>query len=296
MNAQSLIKHYSELGLFINNQLSKIQYTYSILDNDSFAQLKDKPIELQAIYWQEMLQRAHWAALSSLLRNLKWISAITSSMTENNFLSLAANLRCLIESCADTFHALQAVAPTLAENNQRINSLIGSNPENDKCFFVAPEIEQSLIHFSYARRITKAEKSAEETIPEYHNAKSASEYLKILDQTSENGPTSQLYSWLCQFTHPASHSSLYLFETKYSDTTYKFRYLDRPDEKYIANMFKEFNQEITNALMLGMNPSLLLLKTLNLFNYDSVKSPFVDNIDLSELKSWQKISAKFRTV
>jgi hypothetical protein len=292
MEAEKIINHYLKLGKTINVELDKFNYTYSIQDNSIFASNKNV-IEMQKLYWQEMLQRAHWAALSALLRNLQWLKGVDSSNREKNFLAFASNLRALLESCGDSLHALQMVAPTLAEHNKVIKDILVGRGDPNKVYIIK-DLENSLIHFSYARKVTKTEKIAHH-IPEYQIAKQTVEYLKILDNKIENGPISQLYSWLCQFGHPSGYSTMYLFESGYSEPHHILRYIKDADEKQISGLYKEFNEEIVNALMLGLNPSLIILKTINHFAYKPVYTDFADKVDLSQLNSWIKIDEKLKS-
>ncbi|MBD2755795.1 hypothetical protein [Spirosoma validum] len=294
MTAKEALSYYAELALTFDKKLDRSKYVYTIHDNEKFREaFMDNPPQLQKVYWQEILQRAHWAGLSSLLRNLKWIDGVNTSIKENNFLSFTANLRCLIESCGDNFLSLRPVATTLADNHHNISNCL-SGQMKEKTLFVSKELEEILIHFAYARKISKEEKEISGKFPKYQNAKPAAEYLKQLDNKVDNGPISELYSFLCQFSHPAALSIHYLFEQTDMDDSYEFTYLDNPDVKYINMILESYNDEIMNSIMFGFNTSLLTLKTLNLFDYVLTKTPIVDMIDLSELKTWKTITDKFK--
>lgn len=293
MKSLEALRYYSELSTSFNSIPVKGKYTYQIEDNAFFEKTyADSPVELQKVYWMEILQRAHWAAFSSLLRNLKWTEGVTNAVDGNNFLSFTANLRCLIESCGDTLLSLKTVAMTLADNHDKITKVLEGN-SNDNTILVSKALEEILIHFSYARKITEEEKNAVGTIPKYQNAKPASEYLKHLDNKLDNGPIGALYSFLCQFSHPAAHSTHFFFKEEQEAQHYKFSYLDNPDENNIKLILSKYESEIIKSLMLGFNPSLLVLKTLNLFGYPEVQTPNIDSINLEELKTWRYISDKF---
>ena len=63
---------------------------YRFVDNELFAKLDD-PLRMQQIYWQEMLSRAHWAAMLNLLRHARWqAGCVTAYQAPANFLSFAA--------------------------------------------------------------------------------------------------------------------------------------------------------------------------------------------------------------
>jgi len=286
------INYYFELASLFELQVDRNSYVYRIHDNDYFeSAYKENPSELQKVYWQEILQRAHWAALSSLLRNFKWVQATKRAIDDCNLLSFTSNLRCLIESCGDNLLTLQSVSATLADNNRiicdSINGIISS-----KGLATSSELENVLIHFAYARKITEEEKKIQGKLPKYQNAKPTVEYLKKLDRV-DKGPINNLYSILCQFAHPAAHSIQYLFDLNFSDNIYQFSYSPYPDKQYIDIILDEYRDEIINSIMLGFNPSFLTLKTLNLFPYQETRTPLADTINLDNLNAWKKICDKF---
>ena len=245
----------------------------------------------QRIYWEEILQRAHWAGLSSLIRNLKWIKGTATSIKDNNLLSFTANLRCLIESSGDNLLSLLNVPTTLADNFSNITKCLKGNTE-EKIMYASEELEAMLIHFSFARKITSEEKTLQGKIPKYQNAKPASEYLKRLDNKVDNGPVAELYSILCQFAHPAAHSVHYLFQTSFDNIRYEFKYAQNADKDYIDRILNGYNDEIIKSLQYGFNPGILTLKTLNFFDYELTKTQYLDKIELGEMKAWTDIKNK----
>src|SRR6516162_2489642 len=132
MTAKEVIEHYSKVTQDIEKNINLQKYIYTIHDNEYFANtISSSAAELQKVYWEEILQRAHWAALSSLIRNLQWIKATAKAIEDNNLLSFSANLRCLIESCGDNLLSLLNVPNTLADNFEDITKCIrGKIDEN----------------------------------------------------------------------------------------------------------------------------------------------------------------------
>lgn len=294
MNARKSLIYYSNLADEIDKNIDRSKYTYNIHDNDYFEKsFSAKPNELLRIYWEEILQRAHWAGLSSLIRNLKWIKGTVSGIQDNNLLAFTANLRCLIESSGDNLLTLLSVPKTLADNYKLISTALQNRIENNK-MLVSKELEEILIHFSYARIISEQEKKIQGKMPKYQNAKPASEYLKRLDRKVDNGPISELYSILCQFAHPAAHSIHYLFRMDFNDNEYRFTYSDNSDSEYIERILKQYNDEIIDSLNYGFNPGIITLKTLNLFDFNLTKTPYIDNINTDSMKVWTDIIQKVR--
>ena len=75
-SAKAALTYYAELALTFD-KVDKSKYVYIIQENEHYRETyKDDAIGLQKVYWEEILQRAHWAGLSSLLRNLKWVNIL----------------------------------------------------------------------------------------------------------------------------------------------------------------------------------------------------------------------------
>src|ERR1700722_9317220 len=97
---------------------------YRFVPNDEFAKISDGP-RMQQIYWQEMLLRAHWAAMLNLLRHARWqAGCVAAYQPPGNFLSFAANLRGLIEAALDAQYSLGAFPMTLADNYTNVQKAL----------------------------------------------------------------------------------------------------------------------------------------------------------------------------
>lgn len=296
MTAKDAIEHYSKLTKEIEENIELKKYVYTIHDIDYFKNTISKnQKDFQRIYWEEILQRAHWAGLSSLIRNLQWIKGTATSIKDNNLLSLTANLRCLIESSGDNLLSHLNVPATLADNFSNISKCLKGNTE-EKTMYTSEELEEILIHFSYARKITSEEKNLQGKMPKYQNAKPAGEYLKRLDNNVGNGPVADLYSILCQFAHPAAHSVHYLIHMSFDNIKYEFKYSQNADKEYIDRILIGYSDEIIKSLQYGFNPGILTLKTLNFFDYELTKTKYLDTIDLGEMKMWTDIKNKITTL
>jgi hypothetical protein len=289
MKTEEVIKHYSDLmNDFLNNVDFK-NYTYDIIDNSHFENETSKNVsDFQRIYWEEILQRAHWASITSIVRNQKWLNAIELSIQNNNFLSFTSTLRSLIESSGDNLLSLDNVALTLAENSKNISTALSGKVE-DKKLIVNKELEEKLIHFSFGRKVSKEEKEANGNLPKSHNAKPAFEYIKKLDFGEDKGPLSKLYTELCQYTHPAAQSTHFLFDYKVENNIHNFNYSEKTDAEHIGNLLIEYKNEIIDTLQYGFNPSLMILKVLNRFEFKKVHTKKADEINLKNIKMWEKI-------
>ncbi|PWN57928.1 hypothetical protein [Chryseobacterium viscerum] len=292
MTSKNAIEYYLNIAKDIEQNIDFKKYSYTIHDNVYFeGSITHNTVEMNKIYWEEILQRGHWAALTSIIRNLQWVKGTEQAISENNLLSFCANLRCLIESSGDNVLSLLSVPQILAENFKNIKDSLNETLSN-KTVYISDELEEILIHFSYARKISKEERINQPKIPKYQNAKPASEYLKKLDNKIENGPVAELYSILCQFAHPAAHSIHYLLDLSYDSEIYKFAYSQNADKKYIDRILNAYKNEIFNILQQGFNPGFLTLKALNLFPYELTKTPYFDTINLRNIKAWIDIENK----
>ena len=90
------------------------QYEYEFLDEKEFNKLLqiNQPKAMK-IYWKEIIMRAHFSAITTLLRSQKWLDGSIISYESNNYLSFTASFRGFLESAADSFHSLSSVPMTL---------------------------------------------------------------------------------------------------------------------------------------------------------------------------------------
>ena len=99
-----------------------------------------------------------------------WPCAIRATF----FLPFCASFRALIESAADGYDALSNVASTLAEYREIVNQSLQGKAEQP---VLAVELEDQLIHFSHARKLSKRDAS-----PLSHKAKPTADYVRSLEK------------------------------------------------------------------------------------------------------------------
>jgi len=284
------LAYYNKLGLHTINRdyISLLKYT--IKDPEKFSQLSI--VDVQRTYWSEILQRSHWAAISSIQRNLKWMDGISVSITQSNMLLFTSALRGFIEASADSMTTLQYVPFSLAEHFGRIQlALQGIMSGNE--IFVMPELEEILIHFAFAKGFSKEERM-EQQIERSHYAKTNTEYIKALDRNIANGPVYKLYSFLCQFTHPAASTIFYSMDQEYADLESQFRYVSDGDDKAIVTTLHQFGEAINKACEYSFNASFMLLKTLNEFDHRETFTPFAEGFTFEDTTAWFKIKKKIK--
>jgi len=165
--------------------------------------LKENPLEANRQYCLELLGRAYIAAAATLLRTSVWTEGIQSSYQSHNYLSFSASLRGLVESVADSMHALEPVPLTLAQASAQIKAAMSTTNVNE--FVIIPEVEDKLIHFTYARKVKKGEE-----VPAGHRALQTREYIDVLKRFNPKLET--LYIEMCEATHPASKSVTWMLD------------------------------------------------------------------------------------
>lgn len=257
--------------------VNRITYKF-IPEQEYILVLKENPSEGMRIYWAEMLDRAHLAATTSMLRNKRWINGVVFAVENDNLLVFASAFRGLIESAADAFDGLRPVPISLSENYDIIKSALEGKLKG--AIICCKTLEDSLIHFSHARRLSKGH-----TEPEIHRAKTSREYLDLLKKIGD-GEILNCYSELCEITHPAAASIAFLFDQKPKD---EYQLSLENDAKYIINFCAKYKSIMSEILQLSFNLALLTLRVLNSFPVDKLKTPILNELSFESIRGWQNI-------
>lgn len=228
-------------------------------------------------YWIEILYRSHWAATSNLIRHNKWHElCCNSSLIKPNYIAFCSGLRGLLECAADTYDALGGVPLTLAHASKHIENALMRRPVSSRA--VSEELENSLIHFSYARKLQKLE-----VAPKSHEAKTASNYISLLD--SVDLPLKNLYSELCQVVHPAHQSTAWLVER--TEQYYTIRKSD--DQIFILDLCERYKECIEYIQMSPINISMFIFKVLNKSKCSELHNLSAEKYDMSQSALHKKI-------
>ena len=238
--------------------------------------------ERNQVYWRELLFRAHFGACTGMLRLREWLHGGERALADGNALMLAAGVRGFLEAAADTFQGFSDVGPTLADGHTIVRRAIKGELSEDLA--LAPELENTLIHFSYARKLSPGDG------PALHSAASAKDCVSVL---SESAPDIvDVYHELCDYTHPAS-SSLFVFAGERTHPDMLTFDPKRGPEK-IASIVALVNQVGKAALALGVGPLVFTLKTLNAFAFPPVATPWADGLGLGFSDVWRGIQQRLR--
>lgn len=283
MKAIDILKGYLTLGEDIVSEEYLRGIAYKFYNNNKYSKISNG-FELNRIYWNEILTRIHWASITTIQRNISWGKGILQSYSDNNFLPFAGNLRSFIESNGDSMTSLSPIPLTIARDFKQISNCVLGRKINP---VTNPQLEEMLIHFHYARKLTKSEKALDST-PKSHEAEFVTKYLEILDSNSKDGPVNKMYSELCQFTHPAAHSVLLNMEGFKDDDYTVLSYKGNTAQTIMDEFIDKYQDPIITVCSYGFNNAFVLLKLLNLFNIAGISTPKLSSIELTNINVWNK--------
>ena len=235
-----LSKKYLPIIMIIKKKLQTQEYEFMAIDDFQKILLQpDKLDEGNRIYWTEMLHRAHLAAVSSIVRNLAWMEGAATAAQHSNYLMFASALRSLIESIGDSTEVLVPIAKNIARDHRLITSCLNGS---QKQIVLAENMENTLIHYSHARKISK-----QENAPESHNAKRPFKYVGILKNEAEVPDVGEMYAELCEAVHPAARSVFSFLKSVEPSSTAEAAYTFDPHENELLSklVFGHFHQAAT---------------------------------------------------
>jgi hypothetical protein len=232
---------------------SKDEWKYRFMPDGEYKKIDD--LNRQAkIYWSEMLYRTHIVVLVSMFKALRWIDSLDNNT--DNYYGFCSSLRCLIESCADSFYTLRFAPLTIAKDYRAIYESIKNN---SSIILTHGPLEAILIHFIQGTKLSKEQKK---TFPEEYNAKQTVEYLSSIEGGNEK--IKQLYNLLCGVSHPAYESTrLFLFESN-DETIVCSDSCNGYEIQLIESLMKNFGESLLKMFRVFMTN---VLSTLNLLNY-----------------------------
>jgi hypothetical protein len=252
---------------------------YLYVDNIEYHRLfLEDPSKASQIYWKEILDRAHLTSLITILRNKKWINGIHIGTEKSNAFIFAACLRSLIESVADSMHALVFSSLEISKLFPLISRALSGKAGN--FIYQNKSLEDKLIHFLYAKKLAKGNDA-----PDSHKAKNPSEYLKIFKDTDVDGIIKDLYFLLCDIVHPGT-SSVFIFNR---ELNHEILININQDKKIISDILDKYSKILFYLFSYAFNPSLITFGVLNYFNLTELHTKELLNINLFEIPAWQDI-------
>ena len=279
---KEFIKFYGHMHKDIINKMVHKRYYYSSNETYFNTLLNEKDIKSSnKMYWEEILLRVHFAAITSIMRNDKWLHGINLSIETSNYILFAASLRGLLESVTDSYYSLNTPLD-LACNFKNIKLAIKGNLDR---MFVADTFEEKLIHFQFA---AKSDKSG---LP-YNKPLFATKYIELFDQNSDI-ITKELYIKLCEVVHPAQ-DSVSCFKTNIRESeNFEYSITDTGlDDLYIESIINDYGTAIIQLLKMSINAPVLNLRILNHMDHELVRSEYLNSCLIFDLLSedvWDQV-------
>lgn len=270
MKKINILEQYYSIYSDVVNKIEHKKYEYTDLGgymNMYIEGLSNGDIrQSQKIYWQEILFRAHFAAVTSLIRSQKWLSGVVLGIEAKNLLVFSASLRGFLEATVDSYYSLESLPTSLALNFKIINSALKGELNQS---LLNNEIEKKLIHFQFAK---KGKKGSDENINIAHTNV---EYIKSFDL--ENIGIKEMYSELCEVTHPAANSvNCFTEENVVSEHHSYIVTSTETDSIVISEMVSKYSKQIENLLKIGISLYCICLKILTLFDFENIHSEYVN--------------------
>lgn len=259
-------------------------FEYRFMAEQSYRDLianSTDPYDAQQICTAEIVQRAHVAAVTSLIRADRWLKGIVDAFEKDNLFAFAACFRGFLESCADSHYALGPVPRAFATHAEAFHECLNKIPRREIYHF--DDLEDRLIHYSHGRKLSKSELA-----PESHRARHIRDYLEYLQK--HGGETTQdFYAELCEVTHPAADSVWCMLRSADGLTIELNKDFDTDA---ITSVCKRNETTIDWLFKQCIGPAFGTLGLINLMNIKELQTSALRHIDLSITGKWVEFSAK----
>ncbi len=245
-------------------------------------------------YWYciNVLEKCRLSSITGLLRSYKWLEGINKSYEKPNYMVFCGSLRGFLLSAADNKYSLSRLPSSIANNNEQISEYLLKFKEENKVFsFHSMDVFEDIVeHFLGARDRRYIANGNLNLI-----AKSDKEYVKIL-QDGDSGDICDLYSELCEITHPASASLFgYIRQNLKDNSDESGTFLNsESDKELILNLCQKYSSVFKKIFESAFNPSLFTIGLLNLMNIDELKTLSLSTQDLNYSNKWKDYSEKIK--
>lgn len=259
-----------------------VQYEYLSVD-DFRALIRQNVSAGVRVQVTELLYHAHFASVATLVRAYRWAEGCLSAYLQDLYLPFCAAARGLLEAVGDSYDGLAPIPLSLANAKDPIYA--GLSEASSASFFNFGEIEDVLLHFSHARRLSKPEKAA---LPGYTQAKDPKSYTEHLEAHGPGG----FYAWyqeLCELAHPASDSVCYMLVPE-SDGRISFN--PSIDHERLASHVGIHQERLAELLRLSQVPAITMLRVLLHFPVPALHVGAIGRLNLSQMPLWRKCAAK----
>lgn len=203
----------------------------------------------------DLVERAHLAAITSLMRTKRWADATCLMYDNANFVGWAASVRGLLESAGDTLDGLLNIPLPLAEHHRAIRRCLAGEKTNKLVGYT--ELERKLDHFVHGRWM-RTKRGEDNPL----KAKDNADYVGVLERAVPG--VLKLYHQLCAVCHPSNESIKYFYDFDVGHGGSKVAPAN--DAKAIAAICTEYSAALPDALMMSCNPPLCILRVLHKFS------------------------------
>jgi hypothetical protein len=264
------------------------RHSYRFIPDDSYKAWRDSPdfsLSLDnRIVASELLDKAHLAAVTSLIRTRRWVSALCDAFDDQNYFAWAGATRALMESAGDIWDGLGNTALSIAQNYGVIRTCLAEKAAATKYLF--PEIERPLDHFVLAKWMRRTKDDNE--MSEVMRSKDNVQYVRHLDPMLPN--IESLYHRLCGIVHPSAASLDWTYYHVYSPLLQV-----RPNDRdAIEAILREWPDAIPKTVMLSCNTTLLILRVLHKFDMHP-RLEALRHVTWNQIDGWGQFEAALRS-
>jgi hypothetical protein len=268
-------EHYAPIMIRLVSELR--DYEYQFMGSEYSELIVANPQRAAAVYWAEIISRAHIAACTSLLRLARWWGQIDYGVEASNFFAFASGLRGFIEASGDAAYTLTAVPATLARDAGYIRQSLAGRA---KTMMVNGELEGLLLHHSHASKRYAAAGPKQKALH-------SQSYLETL-RGAEYENLRDCYAELCETVHPAADSVLIFLEPLTEDGG-SIKLVSTADDAHIQHIIEMYSDGISHVWELGINMALLTLRVINRIGPPNLRVEYIEELDLSGIPSWKRM-------
>ncbi|RWO24451.1 hypothetical protein [Mesorhizobium sp.] len=264
-----------------------LKHRYSFLDDDWFRDQVDAGnlslAEINHFIALDLLEKSHLAAVTALIRIMRWADALCHMHDAANYLGFAGALRGLVENGGDSVDGLLNVAGTLAERHRTLSRMLGGHFGTELVDCSA--VEHALDHYIHAGWTGRKPQSN----PAF-TAKANVDYVRLVEKALPGAVS--LYHRLCAIVHPSSASIEWLFE--FDEEGDHRMTLAANDAAEIAALCEEFPDVANVTIQLTCNAALMTLRVLHKFPLHP-QIPELKKLGWSQVKFAGEIEQQLRS-
>lgn len=262
-----------------------VTHRYTFISDDWFREQVDggklSPADMNAVVAVDILEKAHLAAATSLIRISRWADAVCLMYDARNFPGYASALRGLIENGGDSVDGLLNIPAALATHHHRLTEMLDGRMATELADCSA--LEQILDHYIHAGWAGKKSDPV-------RAAKANAEYVALIEKVVPSAVS--LYHRLCAIVHPSNHSIGWLFNV--DELGDRRVALTVDDSAKIEAINAEYPSAIGQTFSLTCNCALLTLRVLHRFPLHP-KIPELKKVDWSPIRVGRDVEKLLRS-